>query len=251
MNEDKGKMKKILLNPVGGLYFNSEVKQFVYQRPVFNNIYIDSLVIDICIPLADMLKTIGFKIYTTRLLNKIYKGNNNKWGDGMMGESGQPRYRECCVQYLKSICTYESFEKEKKFIPEEIYNDGNSFLEKDFNSRINYAKYINADMMITIDATTYITDNGMEVICNKVVGSELLAHLILNEVAKRTRTISKGVSYAEEKNDMEYNKLTCPSIIFKVGSTADARVGALLIQGFFRQWISLGIFAGIWKYMNK
>jgi hypothetical protein len=249
--ESKGKEQSVLINPAGGLYYNDSpgVRQWVYQKPVFNGIYIDSLTIDIAIPLADILKTIGLNVYTTRLVNKVYKGYNNKWQNAM-GESQQPRYRECCIQYLKSIVTYEN-DKEKKYLPAEIYNEGTTHLEKDTNARINYAKFINASMMITLDVATYVTDGGIEAICNKAVGSETLANYMIDEVAKRTRAVVKGVSYIQEPEDMKYNSLVCPAVILRCGSTADVRSAGLLTQGWYRQWISLGIFAGIWKYINQ
>jgi len=244
------KNKKILLNPVGGLYLNPEVRQWVYQKPILNGIYIDSLTVDIAIPLADLLKTIGFKVYSTRLLNKVYKGYNNKWVNSM-GESHQPRYRECAIQYLKSIVTYNK-EKEKNYIPEKMLLEGNTILEQDSNARLNYAKFIEADMMITIDVTTFVTDNGLEAVCNKAVGSEPVASTIIDEISKRTRTPIKGVSYAEELEDIKHNKLVdIPSIILRCGSTADVRTAGLLTQGWYRQWVSLGIFAGVWKHFSK
>jgi hypothetical protein len=220
----------------------------VYQRPVFNGIYIDSLTVDIAIPLADMLKTVGMRVYSTRLLNKVYKGYSSKWANAM-GESQQPRYRECCIQYLKSIVTYEN-EKEKHYIPEELYTEGNSFLERDNNARVNYAKHVGADMMLTIDVTTYVNDGGLEAVCNKAVGCEALAHSILEEVSMRTRSTVKGVSFMAEKEDMKHNTLECPSIILRCGSTADVRTANLLTQGWWRQWVSLGCFCGIWRYVN-
>lgn len=244
------KDKKILINPVGGLYLNPDVKQWVYQRPVFNGIYVDSLVIDISIPLADLLKTIGCKVYSTRLLNKVYKGYNNKWTNAM-GESQQPRYRECAIQYLKSIVTYEK-EKEKKYIPASIYSEGNTILEQDMNARLNYAKFLEVDLMLTIDVTTYVTDNGLEAVCNKAVGSEQLGNDMIDEISKRTRSAVRGVSYVEETNDIKHNSLVnIPSVILRCGSTADVRTAGLLTQGWYRQWISLGIFAGIWKNFEK
>jgi len=239
--------KRILINPAGGLIHSESAKQWIYQRPVFNGIYIDSFTIDIAIPLADILKTVGMNVYTTRLLNKTHKGNVH---GNIMGESQQPRYRECTIQYLKSIVTYEN-EKERKYIPPEIYSEGKDVLEQDANARLNYAKYIKADMMLTIDATTYLNDPGIEVICNKVPGSETLANNILEEVAKRTRSVVKGVSYAEEPSEIKYNSLLCPSVILKCGSTADVRIANFLTQGWWRQWVSLGCFAGIWNFLNK
>jgi len=247
--ETKGLSKKILLNPIGGLYLNNDVKQWLYQKPVFNGIYIDSLNIDIAIPLADMLKTIGMKVYATRLLNKVYKGNNNKWANSM-GESQQPRYRECCIQYLKSISTYEG-DKAKQYIPPEIYNEGKTFLEKDQNARINYAKFIEADMMVNIDVTTFVSDSGLEAVCNKSPQSEVMANSIIDEVAKRTRGVVKGISYVEEPEDLKFNKLPFPVITIRCGSTADVRTASLLTQGWYRQWCSLGIFAGIWRFLNR
>jgi hypothetical protein len=244
------KDKKILINPVGGLYLNPEVKQWVYQKPVFNGIYIDSLVVDVSIPLADLLKTIGCKVYSTRLLNKVYKGYNNKWTNAM-GESQQPRYRECAIQYLKSIISYEK-DKEKKYIPASVYTEGETVLEQDQNSRLNYAKFLGVDLMLTIDVTTYVNDSGLEAVCNKVAGSEQIANDILDEVAHRTRSPIKGISYVEEVGDLKHNSMVnIPSVILRCGSTADVRSAGLLTQGWYRQWISLGAFAGIWKSFAK
>lgn len=244
------KGKKILLNPVGGLYLNPEVKQWVYQKPVFNGIYIDSLTIDIAIPLADMLKTIGMKVYSTRLLNKVYKGYNNKWTNSM-GESHQPRYRECAIQYLKSIVTYDK-DKEKQYISKEIYSEGKDIIEQDKNARLNYAKLLGVDLMVSIDVTTFVTDTGIEAVCNKAVGSEKIGSYIVDEVSKRTRTPVRGVSYAEEMEDLQHNKLIdIPSVILRCGSTADVRTAGLLTQGWFRQWVSLGVYAGIYKYFSN
>ena len=151
------------------------------------------------------MNTVGFKVCSTRLLNKIPKSFNNKWAN-QIGESQNPRFRECAVQYLKSIKVYEK-EREKGYLPPEIYSEGKDILEQDANARINYARYINADMMVTIDATAYITDPGMEAVCNKFVGSERLATLILDEVSKRTRSIVKGVSYVEDPGEIKHNSL--------------------------------------------
>ena len=247
--ETKGKEMKILLNPIGGLYLNPEINQWVYQRPTFNGIYPETVVVDIAIPLADILKTIGMKVYSTRLLNKIYRGNKDKISNSM-GESHNPRYRESCVQYLKSISVFDKEEK-RGYIPSEIYNEGSTFLEKDFNARINYAKFLNVDMMITIDITSYANDPGIEAVCNKAIGSETLANYMVDEIAKRTRSVVRGTSYAEEAEDMKFNVLTCPAITIKCGSVLDIRSANMLVQGFFRQWISLGMFAGIWRYLNK
>jgi hypothetical protein len=243
------KDKKILINPVGGLYLNADVKQWVYQKPVFNGIYIDSLTIDIAIPLADLLKTIGCKVYSTRLLNKVYKGYGHA---NSMGESQQPRYRECAIQYLKSVVTYEGNMKEKRYIPAEVYSEGATILEQDMNARLNYAKFLGVDLMLTVDVTTYVNDNGLEAVCNKAVGSEQLGNFILDEIAHRTRSPIRGVSYVTEADDLKHNSLlNIPSVILRCGSTADVRTAGLLTQGWYRQWCSLGIFAGIWKYLNK
>lgn len=242
------KDKKILINPVGGLYNNPDVKQWVYQKPVFNGIYIDSLTIDIAIPLADLLKTIGCKVYSTRLLNKVYKGYGHA---NSMGESQQPRYRECAIQYLKSIVTYEK-DKEKKYIPANIYSEGSTILEQDMNARLNYAKFLGVDLMLTIDVTTYVNDTGLEAVCNKTAGSEQMGSDIVDEIAHRTRSSVRGVSYVTEADDLKHNSLVnIPSVILRCGSTADVRSAGLLTQGWYRQWVSLGIFAGIWKNFNK
>jgi len=243
------KDKKILINPVGGLYFNADVKQWIYQKPVINGLYIDSLVIDVSIPLCDLLKTVGCKVYSTRLLNKVYKGYGNA---NSMGESQQPRYRECAIQYLKSVVTYEGNMKEKKYIPASIYSEGDTILEQDQNARLNYAKFLEVDLLLTFDVTAYVADSGLEAVCNKVAGSEEIANNILDEVAHRTRSAVKGVSYMTENNDLKHNTLIdIPSIILRCGSTCDVRSAQLLMQGFYRQWISLGVFAGIWKSFGK
>jgi hypothetical protein len=145
--------------------------------------------------------------------------------------------------------TYEK-EKEKGYVPPEIYSEGKTVLEQDFNARINYANFLDVDIMITIDATVYITDTGMEAVCNKAVGSEELAHHILEETSKRTRSVVKGVSYVEEPMEIKYNSLLCPSVILKCGSAADGRTSNFMKEGFWRQWVSLGIFAGIYKFIN-
>lgn len=250
--KSKNKVKSILINPIGGLIYNDTVKQWVYQRPVFNGLYIDSFTIDVAIPLADMLKIIGFKVYSTRLLNKIYRGYNDKSSHNI-GESQQPRYRECAIQYLKSITTPGRNEKEddeKKYVPEQIYSDGKNMEDKDFNSRINYAKWLNVDLMISIDATTYLNDIGMEVVVNKNENSEYLGNCILDEVAKRTRSSVKGVSFMSEPLELRYNALMIPSIILKCGSSADIRSAGTMTQGWWRQHVSLGVYSGIIKFLN-
>jgi hypothetical protein len=232
---------KALLDPFGGLCEN-ETGQYVYQKRTVNNLFSECVTLDVAVPLADMLKTVGCHVYSSRCLEKTQRAGR--------GVSGMPLDRECASLFLRTVRVPPSMRKDKgsPFLPESLWNEGATGIEKDLNARLNYAKFLSPDITIGIDVSMRIEDVGVEAVCS--AGAEELADSVLDEVCARTRQRRAGVREPSDDRERAYAGLSGKVVVLICGSAFDPRMAARLREGWYRELISLGIFSALYKSLT-
>lgn len=238
MNDIKG--KKILLDPMGGLYNDERLREWRYQKKPVAGIPGDIITSEVAATTYDILRVVGVDVFATRCLRRSH---------AEIGESRQPLFHEGAGQYLRHCRVRPSLREDKssEHLPPTVWGDGQTAAERDVRARINFAEHIKAELVIAIDLTNYATDEGLEVRHNGVNGAAGLADSVIREVSKRTRRKPRPVGELQEE-EKAYAELKVPAIILNCGSTFDPFTVRLLKQVWYREYISLGIFAGIWKH---
>jgi hypothetical protein len=237
---DKVRGKRILLDPLGGLYFDERLQEWRYQKKQVAGVPGDIITSEVAATTYDILRVVGSDVFSTRCLRRSHSE---------VGESRQPLFHESAGQYLRYCRIRPSMRENKddEHLPERVWGEGQCNVEKDERTRINFARYINAEVVVVINVTNYATDEGLEVRHNGCGESQDLAESIIREVSKRTRRKPVGVKLLLEE-EMAYSLLKVPVVILNCGSTFDPFTVRLLKQVWYREYISLGIFAGIWKH---
>jgi|CXWL01.1.fsa_nt_gi hypothetical protein len=237
---DNIKGKKILLDPMGGLYNDERIREWRYQKKPVAGIPGDIITSEVAAASYDILRVVGADVFATRCLRRSTQE---------VGESRQPLFHESAGQYLRYCRVRPSLREDKnsEHLPPRIWNDGQTSLERDAQARINFAKHIGAELLIAIDLTNYATDEGLEVRHNGVGEAQDLAESVIREVAKRTRRKPRPVGPLLDEEKI-YSGLAIPALVLNCGSTFDPFTVRLLKQVWYREYISLGIFAGIWKH---
>ena len=234
------KGKRILLDPLGGMYYDERLKEWRFQKKPVVETHSDLITSEIAAATYDILRTVGTDVFATRCLRR---------SSSETGESRHPLYHEGAGQYLRYCRIRPSLRESASSpnLPETVWNDGQTSLDRDSRARINFGKFIKADILVAIDITNYVSDEGLELAHNGVGEAEALGESILKEVSKRTRRkIYKNRELMEE--EMIYSKIDIPVVILNCGSSFDPFTTRLLRQLWYREYVSLGIFAGIWKH---
>jgi hypothetical protein len=237
---DNIKGKKILLDPMGGLYNDERIREWRYQKKPVAGIPGDIITSEVAAASYDILRVVGADVFATRCLRRSTQE---------VGESRQPLFHESAGQYLRYCRVRPSLrgDKNSEHLPDRIWNEGKTNLERDAQARVNFAKHIGAELVVAIDLTNYVTDEGLEVRHNGVGDAQDLAESMIREVAKRTRRKPKPVGLLLDE-ERAYSDLQVPALVLNCGSTFDPFTVRLLKQVWYREYISLGIFAGIWKH---
>ena len=240
MTMDKIRGRRILLDPLGGLYNDERVREWLYQKKPVAGTPSDIITSEIAATSYDILRVVGADIFATRCMRRSHSE---------IGESRQPLFHESAGQYLRYARMRPSLRtsKTEEHLPQEVWDQGQTALEKDQNARINFARHIGAEVVVAIDITNYATDEGLEVRHNGVDDARGLAESILRETAKRTRRKPKPVGplLDEEK---AYSVLGVPVVILNCGSVFDPFTARLLRNVWYRELVSLGVFSGLWKH---
>lgn len=236
---DSIKGKRILLDPMGGLYNDERIQEWRYQKKPVAGIPGDIITSEVAATAYDILRVVGADVFATRCMRRSHTE---------IGESRQPLFREGAGQYLRHCRVRPSLrqDKDNEHLPSTIWDAGKTNIERDAMARVNFARHIKADLVIAIDLTNYANDEGLEVRHNGVGQAHDLAESITVEVAKRTRRRPRPVNGLLD-DEQAYADLKTPAIILNCGSTFDPFTVKLLKQVWYREYISLGIFAGIWK----
>lgn len=237
------KGRKILLDPMGGLYNDELMHEWRYQKKPVAGIPGDIITSEVAATTYDILRVVGADVFATRCLRRSH---------AEIGESRQPLFHESAGQYLRYCRVRPSLRenKDSEHLPGKIWNDGKSNIERDVRARINFANHIKAELVIAIDLTNYATDEGLEVRHNGVGDADLVADSVIREVSKRTRRKPRPVGKLLDE-ERAYGELKVPAIILNCGSTFDPFTSRLLRQVWYREYISLGIFSGIWKHFAQ
>jgi hypothetical protein len=232
--------KRILIDPMGGLYFDENLKEYRWQKKPIREVQSDVLTMEIAYPIYDVMRTVGADVYSTRCLRKTQADT---------GESGNALYKESAYLYLRNCRLKPSLREHKTnmHLPEWVWNDGATALERDRKARANYAKYLKADLVIVVDITNYAVDEGLEAAHNGKPEAEIIADKIIRETAKRTRRRMSGVRYAMD-DESAYMGLDMPVVIINCGSSFNPFTQFRLQQSWYRESLALGIFAGAWKH---
>jgi hypothetical protein len=241
MNDIKG--KRILLDPMGGLYNDERIQDWRYQKKPVAGVPGDIITSEVAATAYDILRVVGADVFATRCMRRSH---------AEIGESRQPLFREGAGQYLRHCRVRPSLREDRndEHLPSRIWNEGETNAERDAIARVNFARHIKAEIVIAIDLTNYATDEGLEVRHNGVGSALVLAESITTEVAKRTRRKPRPVNVLLD-DEKAYSALAVPAIVINCGSTFDPFTVKLLKQVWYREYISLGIFAGIWKSMGQ
>lgn len=240
---DSIKGKRILLDPMGGLYNDERIQEWRYQKKPVAGIPGDIITSEVAATAYDILRVVGADVFATRCMRRSHTE---------IGESRQPLFREGAGQYLRHCRVRPSLrqDKDNEHLPSAIWDAGKTNIERDAMARVNFARHIKADLVIAIDLTNYANDEGLEVRHNGVGSAEALAESVTSEVAKRTRRKSRDVKGLLD-DEQVYSDLAIPTIVINCGSTFDPFTVKLLKQVWFREYISLGIFAGVYKNYAK
>lgn len=237
---DNIKGKRILIDPIGGLYNDDSTRAWRYQKNQITGVYGDIATFDIAVAAFDILKIVGADVFATRCM---------RHSRSEIGWSRQPLFHEGAEQYLHYCKMRPSMREDKssEFPPARIWSDGATSLERDGNARVNFAKYISADAVIAIDVMRQ-TKDGLEVRHNQAPGAKVMAENVLWEVSRRMRKMPTGV-VPLGKEDATYAKTTVPTVILSVGSASDPKVTRFLFDRmpWYRNMVGLGLFAGIWR----
>lgn len=240
---DNIKGKRILLDPMGGLYNDERIQDWRYQKKTVAGVPGDIITSEVAATAYDILRVVGADVFATRCMRRSH---------AEIGESRQPLFREGAGQYLRHCRVRPSLreEKDNEHLPERVWGDGKTNIERDASARVNFARHIKADLVIVVDITNYATDEGLEVRHNGIGSAKSLADCVTSEVAKRTRRKSREVKGLLD-DEKVYADLAIPTIILNCGSTFDPFTVKLLKQVWFREYISLGIFAGVYKNFSQ
>ncbi len=234
------KGKRILLDPLGGLYMDERLGgEWRYQKKPVAGIPGDIITSEVAATTYDILRVVGADVFATRCMRRSHTE---------IGESRQPLFREGAGQYLRHCRVRPSLRQDKanEHLPSAIWDAGKTNIERDAMARVNFARHIKADLVIAINLTNYFNDEGLEVRHNGVGQAQNLAESITVEVAKRTRRRSRPVNGLLD-DEKAYADLQAPAVILNCGSTFDLFTIKLLKNVWYRELISLGIFAGIYK----
>lgn len=236
---DSIKGKRILLDPMGGLYRDERVNQWLYQKKMVASTPGDVITSEVAATTYDILRVVGADVFATRCLRR---------SRSEVGESGQPLFHESAGQYLRHCRIRPSLREDKsnEHLPNTVWADGQTELIRDRMARVNFAKYIKADVVVTVDLTNYATDEGLEVRHNGVGPAAAMADSVVREVSKRTRRKPKDVKGLLD-DEKAYAEIGVPALVINCGSTFDPFTARLLKMVWYRELVSLGIFAGIWK----
>ncbi len=231
--------KRILLDPMGGLYNDERIQEWRYQKKPVAGVPGDIITSEVAATAYDILRVVGADVFATRCMRRSH---------AEIGESRQPLFREGAGQYLRHCRVRPSLRQDKanEHLPQSIWDEGSTNIERDAIARVNFARHIRAEIVIAVDLTNYATDEGLEVRHNGVGFARSLADSITTEVAKRTRRKPRDVKGLLD-DEKAYADLGVPAVILNCGSTFDPFTVKLLKQVWYREYISLGIFAGIWK----
>lgn len=233
---------KILLDPLGGLYFDEAIKDWRFQKKAVCGTQADVLTVDVAYPVFDLMQTVGADVFSTRCLRKCR---------GERGETGQPACFESSYLYLRGQRLRPSMrvDREDPGVPEWVLNEGKTHLERDRNARLNYARFVRADLVVAFDITNYAVDRGLEASHNGRGDAEILADRILREAGKRTRRKAHGVRHVTD-DDLPYAGLDMPVVVLNCGSAFDHTSSYLLRQPWYKEALSLGVVAGLWKHVR-
>jgi hypothetical protein len=240
---DSIKGKRILLDPIGGLYQDERINEWRFQKKMVTNTPGDVITSEVAATTYDILRVVGADVFATRCLRR---------SRSEVGESGQSLFQECAGQYLRYCRIRPSLREDKSTerLPSTVWSDGKTALERDRMARVNFAKYIKADLVVTIDITNYANDEGLEVRHNGLGLAPEMADSVIREVSKRTRRKLRDVGGLLDE-ERAYAEMGIPALIVNCGSTFDPFTVRLLKQVWYREYISLGIFAGIWKTLAQ
>lgn len=240
MNEIKG--MKILLDPMGGLYNDERIREWRYQKKPVAGTPGDIITSEVAATAYDILRVVGADVFATRCLRRSH---------AEVGESRQPLFHEGAGQYLRYCRVRPSLREDKtsEHLPQHVWSDGKTSVERDARARINFARHIGAELVIAVDLTNYATDEGLEVRHNGVGDAQFLAESVTHEVAKRTRRKARPVAELLEE-EQAYSELQVPALVINCGSTFDPFTARLLKMVWYREYLSLGIFAGIWRHYS-
>ena len=231
--------KRILLDPLGGLYLDERVRQWLFQKKPVANVSGDVITAEVSSTVFDLLHTVGADAFATRCMKR---------SRFEIGESRQPMFRECAGQYLRHCEIRPSLrvDKTKNKLPQSVWGEGATTLERDARARVNFAKYIKADLVVAIDVTNMVVDEGLEVRHNGFGAASLVAENVVKEVAKRTRRKTFKVSGLMD-DEAHYADVGAPVVILNCGSVLDPLTAKFLRDDWYRHFLALGLFAGIWK----
>jgi len=236
------KGKKIMIDPSGGLYKDEKSQQWVFQKKPVAGVPADILTAEIATMLYEMLKVVGTDVLATRDLHRAFANT---------GESGQALFNEGASQYLRRCRVRPSMRvnPSSDHLPRSIWGDGATSAECDAKARLNYCRHTSSEVMVVIDITHYVSDQGLEIAHNGVGGAKDMADRVLRDVAKLTRRRPAGVRDLLDE-EQAYAALDIPAIIINCGSTWDPATARLLSKYWFRTNVAMGIFSGIWRHFN-
>lgn len=234
---------RVVVDPLGGLYLDERMNEWRYQRSASADLQADLIVVDIAAILFDLLQTVGAEVFATRCLRK---------GRSVIGESGRMAFTESAYIFLRSHKVPPSVRQDRSDprLPESVWKDGATNLERDRNSRVNFAKHVGADFIIGFDATNYSTDEGLEARHNGVGSAGDAAERVVVEASKRSRRRALGVVPLLDE-ESAYSKCGIPAVILNCGSTFDPFTANNLRHPWYRNSMALGAFAGIWKQFSE
>lgn len=236
MNDIRG--RRILLDPLGGLYRDDKA-EWRYQRKPVVGVPGDIITSEISSTVYDLLRIIGADIFATRCMRRSHSE---------IGKSQYPLFHESASHYLRYARMRPSLRPNptEEHLSQDVWGQGKTCLEQDQNARINFARHIRADIVVAINITNYVEDDGLEIRHNGVGGAAELADGVIREVSKRTRRKPKPVAGLME-DEQAYAGLKVPVAILDCGSAFDPASTDLLRKAWYRELISRGVFAGIFR----
>jgi len=218
--------RKILVNPAGGLILHQELNRWIFQRDYINGVVPDTLAIDFANPLSEMLEVVGANVYYTRDINR-FSG---------IGESNQPKWHEGSCSYLKG-----------KKIPSEIWDKGDTAIDKDVNARLNYADYIKVDCIVTLNFSVS-SEQGMEFWYNNP-DAKRMAESIRDNVMRLDKKYSREKFLKEDvhKEHPVVCQANMPSVEICIFNLQNVSEGWLANQAWEKSRVTIGIFGGIYR----
>ena len=132
-------------------------------------------------------------------------------------------------------------------MPSEIWDKGDTALQKDFNARPNYAEYLKVDCIVSINFSNS-TDQGMEFWYNNP-DAKRLAESIRDNIVRLDKKNLKEKFLKEDVH--EEHPMVCrtqiPSVEIYIFNLRNASDGWLAVQWWEKIRITTGIFGGIYK----